>query len=158
MNKHLFILSIAGSIFITSCNKGDNIITPSSKTGVFIVDSIGTNASVKRDSSTNNLRTFVTFSLVYHFENSPGALDNISLFMKNSYGVNVIIDYIGPESMNDSHRFAQQFSFPDSLSGKDSVKVIRGLSGTFWIKNSTNGYDLSGNFSWKDSLYVPIER
>ena len=100
----------------------------------------------------------MTLSLVYHNENYAGTLDDISISLANSYGVLATIDYLGPESVNDLHRFRDVYGFPDSLSRQDSVKVLRGLSGAFWIRGSTNVPQFIGNYSWKDSLYVQSER
>jgi hypothetical protein len=158
MNKCLIIIVIVAVIILSSCRKEDSLTAPSTVTGKFIVDSIGTLVVVKTDTITKNLQTFVIFSLVYHFENYPGMIENISVSMANSYGVMVFIDYAGPESVNDLHRYKDSYEFPDALNGQDSVKIFRGLNGAFLTKDANNAYVLVNNFSWNDSLFVRIER
>jgi len=158
MNKCLIILAVVGVTILSSCHKDDSPIGPSTAEGKFFVDSIGTTVLVKTDTISKQLSTFVTLSLVYHYETFLGTLDNITFSMANSYGMDESIDYLGAESANDQHRFKQSFQFPDSLIGQGSVKILRGLSGAFWTKDSANVFHFSGSFSWKDSLYVPVNR
>jgi len=158
MNKCIVILTIIGITFVTSCHKDDSPTSPSTTEGAFVVDSIATTVTVKTDTLAKRLATFITLSLVYHFDNYLGELNNITLFMSHSYGAYGTIDYLGPESINDHHRWNQVLQFPDSLNGQDSIKVLRGLSGTFWEKDSGNVYHITGKFSWNDSLLIIVNR
>jgi hypothetical protein len=65
---------------------------------------------------------------------------------------------MGPESVNDTHRFNYTIQLRDSLYNIDSVFIIRYLGGKFWRKYLNNSYTYVSGFSWKDSLYVKVER
>jgi len=118
--------------------------------------------TVKEDTSKHNLQTYLAFSLVYHYENLRGILEAISINMANSYGMTTFIDY----AINDTERenislpgrFTNVYEFPDSLIGKDSVKIFRRLSGSFFTNDSDNSVEFVGNFSWNDSLDLHVQR
>ncbi|MGA7720361.1 MAG: hypothetical protein WCA84_04215 [Ignavibacteriaceae bacterium] len=160
MNKLFFIITIIVIIAFSGCKKQDTITGPApAPQGKFVVDSIGTTVAIKEDTVLNKLEAYLTFSVVYHYENYPGILSQINLLVKNSSGSFLTLDYLGPESVNALHRFTN-FSarLPDSLQGQDSVLINRTLNGSFWTKNADSGYYSVGTFSWKDSLYVNVER
>ena len=158
MNKYLFLAAIFATLILSSCKNQDSITQPTSVSGKFVVDSIGTTISVKTDTVSKNLHTFIVFRLVYHYENYSGNLDQIEILEKNSYGVITAMDYLGPDSIKVLHRFNWTYNIPDSLKGLDSIMVIHGLSGSFWDKSGVYPFVYIGKFSWKDSLYVHIER
>ncbi len=162
VNKYLYIIAIAAVAILSSCHKSDNLTGPPSVMGKFIVDSVGTDLVVKTDTVSKNLETFIVFSLVYHYENYLGILEDISIDMANSYGVSTEIDYAikytGRENIPAPDRFNNIYEFPDSLSGKDSVKIFRRLSGSFFTVDSSNVVRFIGQYSWNDSLYVRVER
>jgi len=155
----LFISSVFVVISLSSCIKINlDLTSPQPAEGKFVVDSIGTTAVVKQDSVLKEMQTFLTLALVYHYENSQGSLDKISLSINDSIGVTTFIDYISPESINTIHRFKTTYGIRDSFSGKDNIKITRGLSGSFIREGRGGDYGNSGDFSWKDSLYVHVDR
>jgi hypothetical protein len=158
MCKYIFIASIIVVTILSSCNKQDSITSPQNTEAKFVVDSIGTTVSVKTDSISMKLQTYLTFAVVYHYVNYSGSLDYISLGIKNSYALSTFIDYISPESPNIIYRFKTTFQFKDSLYNKDSVLILRNLSGTFVTKDTGNTYKYVNSFLWKDSVYVRVER
>jgi hypothetical protein len=157
MNKYILILPIVAFTFYSPCHAQNNITSPSTVDGKFVVDSIETTAIVKTDTITKSLKTYITSLLVYHFENYPGTLDKISI-TANLYGRTTFWSNIGPENINDPHRFKDIYKILDSFIGQDSIKINRELSGKFWTNDSTNIANFLNRFSWKDSLYVRIER
>jgi hypothetical protein len=160
MSKYIFILIIVFIAFFSSCKKQNEITAPLSEvvSGKFLVDSIGTIVSVKLDTVSGKQHTYINFALVYHFENFPANLDQVSISIKNSYGVIISIDYIGAGRDTVLYRFKDTYELRDSLSGKDSVMIIRGLSGEFFTKNSDNTFNYLNNFVWQDSVYVIVKR
>jgi hypothetical protein len=158
MKKCFSILAVVGVIIFSSCHEDDAPTSPSSKSGQFIVDSIGTTISVKIDTTKGMLQTFATLKLAYHFENFLGTLDEISLALTHSYSVNEFFDYIGADSADVIRGWTYTYMLPDSLNGQDSIKIVRQFKGSFWTRDSINHFIFSGDFIWKDSLYVPVLR
>jgi hypothetical protein len=158
MKQSIFILTLIASISLSSCHKQDNVTEPLVLEGKFKVDSIGTTVAVKTDTISKKLRTFIAFSIVYHFENYLGILDGISISMANSYGVITTISRTGPQNINELYRYKEVYTFPDSLNNQDSVKILRGLNGAFFEKGLDNDFNFLNTYSWKDSLFIHIER
>lgn len=158
MKRCVVILSIAAVAFFCSCQQADNPIGTSIPTGKFHVDTIVTTVTVKIDTVTYELTTSVALSLVYHFENTQGIVDKVSLMPTGTIGTICYINYLRPETANDFHRLHIGYGIDTDLSGIDSIKFVRQLSGVFSSKNSNGTYDFTGTFVWQDSLFVPVKR
>ncbi len=146
MKVYLLLLMFWGLIIFSSCKVGDNLSGPSLLPGKFIVDSVGTAVLVKNNTLTNHLRTYITLSIIYHYKNYLGELNSISLYIKNSYGVNETVDYLGPDYAIIKQSIKSDFQFPVSLAGQNNVRPLLSLNGTFWIKSSINDFHIAGNF------------
>ncbi len=72
------------------------------------------------------------------------------------------IDYAnsnaGKENISVPNRFSRAYEFSDGLRCEDSVKILRGLSGSIFNSDSNNVIEFVGSFSWNDSLYMHAQR
>lgn len=117
-------------------------------TGSFVVDTIKISAQID---SLSNIEG--SGRIVYHFEHSQGAPDQLS-FRVNESGVVMVVEYYSPLETNHYYPWSPKLTIQDT--GGDSVIIRCAISGRFWRPDS--GYEIEGTFFWSDSQRVLVVR
>ena len=157
-NKHNFISLIIIILFV-GCT--DNTVNPKDDDlqGLFVVDSFNIKLETQRHLDNDSLLGSIVYTLIYHFENQPGTIQNLGITIQDSIGKTVFIDYVFPKPIDEPGYLGESIDlFWFNLNTIDSIKFDIFITGVFWNYNfkTSKFYGSKGEFYWSEYKWLMI--
>ena len=130
---------------------------PSGPSGVFVVDSLILDCSVRPSPLSDSLWTYVSFRVRYHFEGCTGSINMLVITVPEYERVIVNLDSARPDSFGVQRTLSQGLWIRSELAEQDSIHVVYSLHGAFWTLDRVVPYD-NDFFGMDGEQTLPIKR